>query len=99
MAMQYEVTYGSQCPKRLEIKKTSKNICEKCPYKYQAYHTFSWCSDVKRTPSVDLIDWDKMEEDDKKFDREEAEKEYRDHIISIRCLLKRYPDLVALKID
>ena len=49
--------------------------------------------------SKEIIDWKKMEEEDKKYDREEAEKEYRDHIISIRCLLKRYPDLVALKID
>ena len=88
MSMQYDISYGQQCPKYPEIKKTSKRLCEACVYNYQAYHTFAWCSDVKRTPREDLID-----------NKDWTEREYRNCMIKIKNLLEINPDLVNIKID
>ena len=98
MAMQYEITYGNQCPKFPEIKKTNKGICSTCPYRYHAYHYFAWCSDVKRTTGETLLDSKEFKEEDKRYDREQAEKEYRDCATRIKGLLKIYPDLINIEI-
>ena len=48
MAVRYEVPFGSQCPKHLYLKKTTKKVCKECPYNIGTYHTFACCSDVNR---------------------------------------------------
>lgn len=37
-----ENPYGEKCPQR-DIKKISREICEKCPYMKGVYRTFSMC--------------------------------------------------------
>ena len=98
MAMQYEVPYGNQCPKYPEIKKASKRLCEACVHNYHAYQTFAWCSDEKQTTRKDILDWKKFKEEDRNYDREVAEKEYRKCAIRIKDILKIYPDFINIEI-